>query len=92
MSDDNNNQNKEKNEWQERELGALWVREGKSGKYFYGKFGDQACVIFRNKHKTSDKHPDFIVYKSEDKKSFTQEKEKSEETVSTAENKDDDLF
>ena len=38
MSDDNN---KQQNEWQKRELGALWVREGKSGKYFYGKIGEK---------------------------------------------------
>ena len=51
MSDDNN---KQQNEWQKRELGALWVREGKSGKYFYGKIGEkdnqEEVVIFRNKN------------------------------------------
>ena len=92
MSDDNN---KQQNERQKRELGALWVREGKSGKYFYGKIGEkdnqEEVVIFRNKNKNGDNHPDFIIYKSENRQtSSTTVKKQEEQTVAT-DNAEEDL-
>ena len=58
------------NEWSEREIGALWKREGKNQKYLTGKMKnsdgtEQQVVIFSNKNKTKDNQPDFRVYKSE---------------------------
>ena len=44
-------EDKQKNEWQEREIGALWKNEGRNQTYLTGKVGDQKVVIFSNKHK-----------------------------------------
>lgn len=57
-------------EWSEREIGALWKREGRNQKYLTGKLKqadgtEQQVVIFSNKNKTKDNQPDFRVYKSE---------------------------
>jgi uncharacterized protein (DUF736 family) len=56
-------------EWSEREIGALWKREGKNQKYLTGKMkqpdgSEQQVVIFSNRNKTADNQPDFRVYKS----------------------------
>ena len=58
------------NEWSEREIGALWKREGRNQKYLTGKMknadgSEQQVVIFSNKNKTKENQPDFRVYKSE---------------------------
>ena len=60
------------NEWSEREIGALWKREGRNQKYLTGKMKnadgtEQQVVIFSNKNKTKDNQPDSRVYKSEPK-------------------------
>ena len=60
-------EDKQKNEWQEREIGALWKNEGRNQTYLTGKVGDQKVVIFSNKNKNKDSQPDFRVYKSEPK-------------------------
>ena len=60
-------EDKQKNEWQEREIGALWKNEGRNQTYLTGKVGDQKVVIFSNKNKNKDNQPDFRVYKSEPK-------------------------
>ena len=60
-------EDKQKSEWQEREIGALWKNEGRNQTYLTGKVGDQKVVIFSNKNKNKDNQPDFRVYKSEPK-------------------------
>lgn len=60
-------QRREKNP---NKIGALWLREDKDGKkYFGGKLevGNQEIdvVVFKNGFKTEDKHPDYVVYISE---------------------------
>ena len=72
MTDTNNNNENEKSDWSQREIGALWKREGRNQKYLTGKLkqadgSDQQVVIFSNKNKTKDNQPDFRVYKSLDK-------------------------
>ena len=66
-------QTKKNNEWQERELGALWKKESATQKYLSGhvKIDDGMggedtlqLIIFANKHKQKDNHPDFRIYKS----------------------------
>jgi|10_taG_2_1085330.scaffolds.fasta_scaffold00617_16 uncharacterized protein (DUF736 family) len=57
------------NEWQERELGALWKRQSGDKKYLTGKIKNsdgstQSVVIFKNKFKDKENQPDFRVYKS----------------------------
>jgi len=69
----NTNQiNTKNNEWSKRDIGALWKREGKSGKYLSGYFKDELgeqveIVVFTNKFKGENaKAPDFRVYLSKD--------------------------
>jgi uncharacterized protein (DUF736 family) len=65
----NMNTNEQKNnEWSKRDIGALWKKEGKSGKYLSGYFKDELgeqveIVIFSNKFKGENaKAPDYRVY------------------------------
>lgn len=56
------------NDWQEREIGALWKRSGSNQKYLSGKLkladgSTLDVVIFSNKYKNADNQPDFRVYK-----------------------------
>jgi len=52
-------------EWKERELGALWLKEGKSGKFFSGKVGDQEVVVYKNdKYVEGGNFPYYRIYKS----------------------------
>lgn len=49
----------------EDELGGLWEREGKNGRYLTGKIGGQDVVVFWNsKKQQGEKTPDWRVYKS----------------------------
>ena len=45
-------------------LGALWQRTSAKGDYFTGTINGAKVVIFANRFKTEEKHPDWIVYKS----------------------------
>ena len=64
-----------KTDWKKNELGVLWKRESKGGeKYLTGtlKFADAVkpgqevqVIIFSNKNKKMDNHPDLRVYVSE---------------------------
>lgn len=61
--------------WKNKELGALWKREKQSSKEKYltgtlnlkvlGFDKDIPLVIFSNKRKTTDAHPDLRIYLSE---------------------------
>jgi hypothetical protein len=62
--------------WQEKRLGSLWKRESKGGqKYLTGVINlksqgfdqDVQVVIFSNKTKTKETHPDLVVYVSDKK-------------------------
>ena len=56
---------KQNNEWSERELGALWLKEGKSGKFLSGNIGGQEVVVYKNdKYEEGGKAPYYRVYKS----------------------------
>lgn len=58
------------NKWKERELGALWRRQGKTQTFLSGKIKiteggkerDIALVVFKNNYKETDRQPDFIIY------------------------------
>ena len=68
-----------KDAWQKRSLGCMWKREaqGSGDKYLSGTlnlknlpgFPDQdvQIIVFSNKNKTKDTHPDLNVYISEKK-------------------------
>lgn len=46
-------------------LTGLWLNETKDGvKYFSGSLGAARVVIFKNDHKESSKHPDYVLYVS----------------------------
>lgn len=56
----------------EDNVGALWAKTAANGaEYFTGnvKIGDveQKVVIFENGYKETEKHPDYIIYKSKPK-------------------------
>ena len=62
MSD---NKETEKSEWDDRELGALWVntKNGNNEKYLTGKIKGEKVIVFKNKYKEeNEKAPDFKVY------------------------------
>lgn len=54
-------------QWRKRELGALWLKQSKSGMKFYsGHVDGSKVIIFSNKNKANDRAPDLVVYKSEE--------------------------
>ena len=60
---------KENNEWDDRELGALWVntKQGSNEKYLTGHINDEKVIVFKNKFKDENpKAPDFRVYKQKE--------------------------
>ena len=73
---DNSNQNNN-SEWRDRELGALWVRQGKGQKYLSGHLEVETMpgvkekvkvVVFSNKGKAKNEQaPDYVVYRSVDR-------------------------
>jgi hypothetical protein len=62
-------------DWQRRECGALWKKESPTQKYYSGhvKVDDNGeekmvrVVVFSNRHKTKDNHPDMRIYTVEDR-------------------------
>ena len=59
------------NNWKDRELGALWRRQGKTQSFLSGKLKlldngkerEISVVVFKNNYKEAeDKKPDFIIY------------------------------
>jgi hypothetical protein len=77
-------------EWKNRELGALWVRSGKSQKYLSGQIKMETMpgveeiikvVVFTNKGKEkNERAPDYVVYRSEDAETKKVEKVAEEAT------------
>lgn len=74
----NDQKTEAKNNWDRREVGALWTKisKDKSQKYMTGHIqtseGEKVdVVIFSNKDKKSDKAPDFRVYVSDKQKKET---------------------
>lgn len=80
---------KENTEWDNREMGALWVNAKSGGdKYLTGHItiGDskEKVIVFKNKFKEeNEKAPDFRVYKQKEMSGSSQspepQKEKEEE-------------
>lgn len=46
------------------EIGALWMKDGRKGKYLTGTVNGVRVVVFKNDRKNSDKAPDYRVLKS----------------------------
>ena len=73
---------KENNEWDDRELGALWVntKQGSNEKYLTGHINDEKVIVFKNKFKEENaKAPDFRVYKQKEMDGGTSPKADEEE-------------
>lgn len=68
--------NSQESKWRSRELGALWVRNGKNQKYLSGTVNIETMpgvteslkvVVFTNKNREkNERAPDYVIYKSED--------------------------
>ena len=73
---DSETDNGQESKWRSRELGALWVRSGKSQKYLSGSMNIETMpgvtetikvVVFTNKNREkNERAPDYVVYRSED--------------------------
>ena len=71
-----------KNDWKEREVGALWkkVANGNKSSYCTGyivsdELGNkvrQRVIMFANKNKTNEKSPDFVIYTSNEMNSTSE--------------------
>jgi hypothetical protein len=74
-----------KNEWRDRELGALWMNKGQNKDYMSGhcSINDEKVdlVVFKNANKTSDRAPDYVIYKSRPKKDAAPTPENSVDEV-----------
>jgi uncharacterized protein (DUF736 family) len=85
--------NTSKNEWSEREVGALWKRSGPNQKYLTGKVKvegvEKNVVIFSNKNKTKDNQPDFRVYLSRDRQADASD---TSEAVESSNESQEDLL
>ena len=72
-----------KNEWRDRELGALWLNKGQNKDYLSGhcSINDKKIelVVFKNTNKTSDRAPDYVIYKSRPKNGAPAEEKATEE-------------
>ena len=94
---DNSNQNNN-SEWRERELGALWVRQGKGSgqKYLSGHLEVETMpgvsekvkvVVFSNKGKAKNEQaPDYVVYRSVDREDNSASDSASSSTSATTQN------
>ena len=93
MSNNTNNAS-DNNDWKDREVGALWRRNGKSQKYLSGfiKTGDELdpqelrVMIFSNRYKNeNEKAPDFVIYQSEPMEQKPSEQKPSKKATQTEE-------
>lgn len=55
-----------------KKIGALWIREGKAGKFFTGEIEINGMkiplLIFNNRYKEQEKQPDYQIFLGDDKK------------------------
>lgn len=78
-----------KSDWSQREIGAFWTRDSSKGKYLSGSIEvdelgvkkKMRVVMFPNRYKDNDKKPDYVLYVSKDN-----EQSPSSSVESTVEN------
>ena len=80
-------------EWRDRELGALWVRQGKGQKYLSGHLEVETMpgvsekvkvVVFSNKGKAKNEQaPDYVVYRSVDREDSSASSNSASESSAT---------
>jgi len=101
---ENQTQEKQQSEWRNRELGALWVRSGKSQKYLSGTINVETMpgvtepvkvVVFTNKgREKNERAPDYVIYRSEEAsqaKSNEQVEEVAKQAVQEAQSSKESL-
>tara|TARA_Y100001951_G_C11277569_1_gene262987 strand:+ start:251 stop:538 length:288 start_codon:yes stop_codon:yes gene_type:complete len=91
-----NNTTTKNNEWREREVGALWMKQGATQDFMSGhcSVNDEKIelVVFKNKNKTSDRAPDYILYKNRRLDENTPQKQSTEGTSQEAVDEVPDLL
>jgi uncharacterized protein (DUF736 family) len=83
----------ENKEWQNREVGALWlnVNQSSGDKYLTGQINGEKVIMFKNKYKEENpKAPDFRVYKQKDPEAPAKSESAKEELKDSFE--EDDLI
>jgi len=71
------------------EIAALWANTSKAGeKYMRGYLGNAELLLFRNKFKEEEKHPDFRLYVAKKEK---REEKPVETTTNDIFDGDDDI-
>ena len=94
MENQTEKQTEKQSEWKNRELGALWVRSGKSQKYLSGTINVETMpgvtepvkvVVFTNKgREKNEKAPDYVIYRSEDQTQVKQSVQKVDQVAQQA--------
>ena len=94
MENQTEKQTEKQSEWKNRELGALWVRSGKSQKYLSGTINVETMpgvtepvkvVVFTNKgREKNEKAPDYVIYRSEDHTQVKQSVQKVDQVAQQA--------
>lgn len=60
-------------------IGALWLKEGKQGKFMSGIIGGRNVLIFKNtRKKEGDKYPDYEVFKGQSRDELLPKKDDKE--------------
>ncbi|MAR66759.1 MAG: hypothetical protein CL833_05855 [Crocinitomicaceae bacterium] len=94
---DSKTDNGQESKWRSRELGALWVKNGKNQKYLSGSVNVETMpgvtetlkiVVFTNKNREkNERAPDYVVYRSEDPVEKVAQEAAQEVSSSNASNK-----
>tara|TARA_B110001454_G_C12683721_1_gene419259 strand:- start:771 stop:1049 length:279 start_codon:yes stop_codon:yes gene_type:complete len=63
------NENETNNDWKDREMGALWKKQGRNQTYLSGTVkaedgSTRRVIVFENKNKKAENQPDFVIYES----------------------------
>ena len=64
---------------QMEKCGALWIKEGKNGKFMSGIVGGKNVLVFKNTRKEAgDKFPDYEVFKGQERDELRPSKDDSD--------------
>ena len=59
------------------EVGGVWLNEKDGKKYLSGYLGKAKVLLFKNEHKSEDRHPDYRMYFAKGKDQLDYEAKKS---------------